>query len=107
MANASPTRSRQRKRTEKKKGQCRIWMRMRDNRHEKAAQFWSDFRSDMDVGLEVKQLKAAKVRMDNNPKYPGPVGIAIVYFHPQGPDVAGVPIATFDLHQGTTWKHHG
>ena len=79
---------------------------MRDQRHDNAAQFWSDYRSDMSVEQEVAQLKAAKGRMDRNPKYPGPVAVAIIYFFPTPNDTEGVPVATFDLDKGRSWKSH-
>ena len=77
-----------------KRGKTRIWLRMEDDRHDKGASFWADERHKGDLDKEVAQLKAAKIRMDNNPKYPGKVGLAIIYYHAT-PDADGVAIHTF------------
>lgn len=106
MANTTPSTPPKKRKREKLKGQCKIWIRMRDNRHDKALQLPSDYRKDMDLSKEIEQLKKAKIRIDNNPKYPGPVGMAIIYYYRSPNDVQGVPVATFDLDKGNSWKNH-
>lgn len=77
---------------------------MRDSRHEKGFTCWGDPRHKGSLLAEVKQLKAAKIRFDQNPKYPGPVGMAIIYdcTHDK---LNGTPIATFNLEKGG-WDNH-
>jgi hypothetical protein len=81
-----------------------MWLKMRDQVHPNAFQPWSDHRADMDLAAEVNQLMACKGRIDANDKYPGPVSIAIIYFHPEGRDVDGTQVASFRLEEG--WVKH-
>jgi len=103
-----PERKRRRPKNQKKPsnaGNLKLCLRTVNSPYPKPLTIWSDKRHGGDYEKELKQLMAAKIRIDNNPKY-NDVEWAAIYDCSNGME-HGPEILQFTLLRGEWHQHRG